>query len=334
MRLLVIGGTQFVGRHLVTAALAAGHHVTLLHRGRTGADLFPEADHRLADRDDEAALSTALADGAWDATVDVCAYRPRQITALADALGGRGGRYVFVSSASVYNPQDPCFTEAGRVFAEIDPEPTEVTDATYGPLKVACERVAGERFASTLVLRPTYVIGPWDANGGFDYWVHRIARGGDVLAPGSPDAPMQVIDARDIAEFTLTALADGRVGTFQLVGASATYTFGDLLNDVAAGVGATDATVTWVDNSFLLTAGESAGTLPLWSQGDPVEDLASTCDPAASLAAGLVARSVAASARDVLALGKPPERFMTVDREAELLGRHRGSRQSRLDSLR
>lgn len=329
MRLLVIGGTQFVGRHLVTAALAAGHDVTLVHRGRTGADLFPQAAHRLADRDDVEALSAAVAHGEWDATVDVCAYRPRQVTALADALDGRGGRYVLVSTASVYDPEATGFTEDGRVFAEIEPEPAEVTDAAYGPLKVGCERIARERFGATLVVRPTYVIGPWDSNRAFDYWVHRIARGGEVLAPGNADAPMQVIDARDIADFIVTALADDRVGTFHLVGASATYTFGDLLNDVTAGVGATDATLTWVDNSFLLAAGESARTLPLWSQGDPVEDLASTADPAASLEAGLVVRSVADSARDVLRAGTQPERFMSGDREAELLRQYRADPQYR-----
>src|SRR6478609_1008659 len=111
MRLLVIGGTKFVGRHLVDAALADGHAVTLLHRGVTGADLFPDAEHRLADRNDAAALTDALADGSWDATIDVSAYRPGQVAALADALNGRGGRYVFVSSVSVYDPEAAGFAE-------------------------------------------------------------------------------------------------------------------------------------------------------------------------------------------------------------------------------
>src|SRR5258705_7015344 len=158
MRMLVVGGTRFVGRHLVAGALAAGHEVTLLHRGRTGADLFPEAEHRLADRSDPAALSAALADGRWDATIDVCAYLPRQVGALADALDGRGGAYVFISTASVYNPMGPGFDEGGRVFEEVDPEPEAMTDETYGALKVGCERTARERFGAPLILRPTYVI--------------------------------------------------------------------------------------------------------------------------------------------------------------------------------
>ncbi|MGN9907584.1 NAD-dependent epimerase/dehydratase family protein [Phytohabitans sp. LJ34] len=324
MRVLVVGGTKFVGRHIVAAAIEAGHDVALLHRGRTGAGLFLDAEHRLADRDDTAALSAALADGVWDATLDVSAYLPRQVTALADALDGRGGRYVFVSTTSVYDPRTAGFTEDGRVVGEIDPEPETVTDATYGPLKVGCERLARERFHAPLVIRPTYVIGPWDHSQRFDYWVQRIARGGEVLAPGDADAPMQVIDARDLADFVVASLATGRVGTFHLVGASATYTFGDLLDDIATGVGATDTTVTWVENAFLRAAGETARTLPLWSAGDPVEDLASTADPAASLAAGLRVRPVADSARDVLVGGRPLERFMTRDREAELLRRYLG----------
>lgn len=323
MRVLVVGGTRFVGRHLVEAAIAAGHDVTLLHRGRSGSDLFPQADHRLADRNDSPALAEALADGEWDATIDVSAYRPRQVTSLADALDGRGGAYVYVSSASVYNPVTTGFAEDGRLFDEILPPPEEITNTTYGPLKVSCERIARERFADSLVVRPTYVVGPWDHSGRFDYWVHRVARGGEILAPGSEDDPLQVIDARDQAAFVMSALRDGRLGTFHLVGASATYTFGQLLRDIAVGVGTASPVITWVDNAFLLAEGETADSVPLWSAGDPVEDLASTADPAASLAAGLTVRSVSESARDVLAGGSAPAGFLTPERETELLARRR-----------
>lgn len=319
MRILVIGGTRFVGRHVVAAATAAGHDVTLLHRGLHGADLFGDSAHRLADRNDADALAAALAEGEWDATIDVCGYRPSQVSLLADALAGRGGRYVFVSSASVYKPTGPGFTETGRVFKELQPEPTTVTAETYGPLKVACERVARERFGPVLVVRPTYVIGPWDHNAGFDYWVHRIARGGEILAPGAPTDPMQVIDARDLAEFVLTSVDNRRDGTFHVVGASAAYTFGELLRDIATGVGAASPVVTWVNNDFLQSAGVTPQALPLWSGGDPVEDLASTADPAASLAAGLTVRPVGDSARDVLADGTAPTDFLTAERETELL---------------
>jgi hypothetical protein len=121
----------------------------------------------------------------------------------------------------------------------------------------------------------------------------------------------------------LTALASGTSGTLHMVGGSGTYTFGELLADIRAGVGAPEATITWVDNAFLLDAGETAETLPLWSQGDPTEDLASTADPAASLAAGLVPRPVANSARDVLSTSLPPDGMLTAEHEAELLERWR-----------
>ncbi|MEV0643698.1 NAD-dependent epimerase/dehydratase family protein [Phytomonospora sp. NPDC050363] len=323
MRILLIGGTRFVGRHIAAAALAAGHEVTLLHRGRTGNDVFGDkARHLLADRDDPEALATALAGGEWDATVDVCAYFPRQVRGLADALGGRGGRHVLISSSSVYDPEGPGFTEDGRVHRLEGPEPAEVTEANYGGLKVLCERDAADRHGeSTLILRPTYIVGPWDPYGRLDHWAHRIARGGEVLAPGAPGAPIQVVDPRDIAAFTLDCLDTGHAGTFHLVGGSAEYTFADLLEDVRRGVGEPEVEFTWVADEFLIDAGVTAESLPMWSRGDRAEDLCSTADPGASLRAGLNVRPVASIARDVLTVGTAPATALTAEREAELLAR-------------
>ncbi|GIG56020.1 isoflavone reductase [Longispora fulva] len=326
MRILIIGGTRFIGRHIAATALAAGHEVTLLHRGRTGGDLFDgAARHLLADRDDPDALAATLADGEWDATIDICAYLPGQVTTLADALGARGGRYVLISTASVYDPEGPGFTEDSRLHELEGPTPTdvsEVTYANYGALKVLCERVASDRFGDAiLVLRPSYVIGPWDHFGHVDYWAHRIARGGQILAPGAPGTPLQVIDARDIAEFTVTALAEGRSGTLHLVGASATSTYADFLDEVRAGIGVAESTVTWVDDAFLLAEGETVASLPMWAQGDRAEELTSAADPAASLRAGLRLRPVAESAREALATGAPSKKALTAEREAELLAR-------------
>jgi 2'-hydroxyisoflavone reductase len=164
MHILVVGGTRFIGRHVVDQALAAGHRVTVFHRGRSGADLFHDDDRvelRIGDRNEDL---SALAEGRWDATVDTCAYVPRQVQQLADTLGDRGGRYLLVSSVSAYaSPVHAGFTEDAPLAELDDPGTEEVTGETYGGLKVLCERAAVDRFGpSTVVVRPTYVVGPDD----------------------------------------------------------------------------------------------------------------------------------------------------------------------------
>jgi 2'-hydroxyisoflavone reductase len=140
MRILMIGGTRFIGRHVVEAALAAGHDVTIFHRGRTGSGLFPDVEHRLGDRDSDL---SALANGGWDATVDTCAYFPRQVHELADVLGQRGGHHLLVSSVSAYaSPDGPGLTEDAPLIELADPTVEDVTNETYGGLKVLCERAA------------------------------------------------------------------------------------------------------------------------------------------------------------------------------------------------
>ncbi|MFD0885082.1 NAD-dependent epimerase/dehydratase family protein, partial [Streptosporangium algeriense] len=282
MRILIIGGTRFVGRHITEAALAAGHEVSLLHRGRTGADLFPEAEHLAADRNTDLSI---LRDRTWDATIDVSAYLPTQVDLLADALST--GRYLLISSTSVYTPPpSPGFTEDSPL-AEIDgPVPTEVTIETYGALKVLCERAAAARFGrDALVVRPTYVIGPHDHTGRFTYWVNRIAEGGEVLAPGDPTDPIQVIDARDLASW-IVALLDRPSGpddprVFHVVSPAPPYSFGDMLEAILAEVGPPGTTLTWVGTDFLLAEGENGLSLPLWLEGDRWMAV-NTADPAAA----------------------------------------------------
>ncbi|GLZ78834.1 hypothetical protein Afil01_36410 [Actinorhabdospora filicis] len=323
MRILLIGGTRFVGRHLTEALIAAGHEVTLVHRGRTGTELFDgRAKHVLADRDDTAALTAALAEGEWDATIDVCAYFPRHVTTLAAALGGRGGRYVLVSTLSVYTLDEPGFGEDASLIEIDGPVPETITEETYGALKVLCERAAGELFGEgTLILRPTYIVGPWDPYRRLDYWTHRVARGGEILAPGGPDTPVQVVDARDIADFTVACLDEGRAGVFHLVGGSGEYTFAALFADIAAGLGVGEPVVTWVDKAFLEAEGVSDADLPMAGIGDATHDVGGTADPAASLRAGFSARSIARTAAELA--GLPLEKGLSGEREAEVLARWR-----------
>ena len=315
MRLLVIGGTRFVGRHLVEAALAAGHDVTLVHRSPT--ELFPSARHVLADRDDDL---SALADGEWDATVDMCAYLPGQVRSLAAALGGRGGHHVLVSSVSVYaDPPGPGGDEDSALLPVAGDDVDEVTGSTYGPLKVACERAAtashGDRLA---VVRPTYVVGPNDHTGRYPWWVRRMARGGQVLAPGAPEDPAQVVDVRDLADFQL-GLATGRIaGVFNAV--RPTLPWSELLEATAA-IAPAGTTLTWVDGEWLTEQGVTGADLPLWSEG--VVEWQSAMSPARAEAAGLRHRPLSETVRDTAAWATDDRLVdgvgLTATREAELL---------------
>jgi 2'-hydroxyisoflavone reductase len=317
MRILMIGGTRFVGKHIVAAALGAGHEVTIFHRGQTGADLFPDATHVNGDRNDGFA---ALSEGSWDATIDTCGYVPRHVTSLADALGHRAGQYVFISSVSVYQTPVAGYDESSSLAALADPTTEDVTNDTYGGLKVLCERAALARYGpSTLIVRPTFVVGPDDFSWRFPYWVARIARGGDVLAPGPDEDPAQVIDARDMAEWIVSMVERRAGGVFHTVGPAEYITWRQLLESIAATVAPPGTTLTWVDAAMLLAADVS---FPLWMAGDP-DRFISAASPAAAMAAGLRLRPLADTIRDTLewcngqsqptTAGPPPER------EAELL---------------
>jgi 2'-hydroxyisoflavone reductase len=325
MRILVIGGTRFVGRHVVASALDAGHDVTLLHRGRTGGDLFPDVERLIGDRDEDLGV---LAEGRWDATIDTCAYVPRQVQTLADALGERGGRYLLVSSVSAYaSPSARGFAEDAPLAVLDDPAAEEVTGETYGGLKVLCERAAVDRFGpTTAVVRPTYVVGPDDYTWRFPWWVARLAAGGDVLAPGPADAPSQVIDVRDMAAWMVGLLEQHARGAFHAAGPSAGFTWGEQLDSVAGAVAPAGTTLTWVDEKWLL--GEQVGEqdLPLWSRGDP-DMLIMTADPSAALATGLTIRPLEQTVRDTLAwtrtVEQPATPGLSQERERDLLARWR-----------
>ncbi|MEV8630676.1 NAD-dependent epimerase/dehydratase family protein [Streptosporangium sp. NPDC051023] len=320
MRILIIGGTQFVGRHITSAAIAAGHEVSLLHRGRTGSDLFPDAEHLTADRNADLSL---LNDRKWDVTIDVSAYLPAQVDSLADALSTQ--RYVLISSTAVYTtPSSPGFTEDSPL-AEIDgPAPQTVTNETYGALKVLCERTAHARFGrGTLIVRPTYVIGPHDHTGRFTYWVNRISRGGEVLAPGDPSDPIQVIDGRDMASWIVSMLERPEsAGTFHAVSPAPPFSFGDMLETIMAEVAPPGTTLTWVGQDFLLAEGEDGTSLPLWSEGDGWMAV-NTADPAAARAAGLDPRPLRRSVREIRESEATFSTDVTItpEREAELLAR-------------
>ena len=216
MRLLVLGGTKFLGRAIVEEALARGHEVTTFTRGVTNPELFPEAERLRGDRDGDL---SALEGRAWDAVIDTSGYVPRIVRASAEALRD-SGFYVFVSSISVYAELPPGYDEASPVEELEDPE-TEDVRAHYGALKAACERVVddvfGERAAN---LRFGLIVGPHDPTDRFTYWPDRVARGGEMLAPGAPDRAWQFVDVRDGAAFALDVAGRRLPGRFNVTNSS------------------------------------------------------------------------------------------------------------------
>jgi 2'-hydroxyisoflavone reductase len=321
MRILIVGGTAFVGRHIAQAAVDGGHDVTLFHRGKTGSDLFPEATHLFGDRNDDL---SALAGRSWDATIDTCGFFPRQVRSLAAALAGCGGRYVYISSVSAYSTAVPWNYDESAPLAELsDEDATEITAENYGGLKVACERAAIQLFGpGTTIIRPTYVIGPYDRSYRFTWWVDRLARGGRVLAPGDPDDVIQLIDARDQGSWIVSLLERSITGTFHTVNPAPPFGFGQMLAEIAAEVAPAGTDLVWVDSEFLVGQGVDGNALPLWAEGDSEGANLNAASPATAFAAGLSPRPLRQTVADIRAAGPVPDRpgvGLAPEREAELL---------------
>lgn len=311
MRLLVLGGTAFLGRTVAEIALAAGHEVTCAARGVSGR--VPEgAGFVPVDRDLPDGLA-ALAGHRFDALVDV-ATRPSHVRRAVEAFAGRVAHAAFVSTGSVYADQATPGQRASSAPV-VPAAPPEVDDpsaddhAAYGPCKVAAEEAVRAGFGKdrTFVCRAGLIIGPGDTSGRFGYWVSRLARGGNVLAPGEPDEPVQYVDVRDLAAWLVLAAEARLTGVFDGIGAPVPREH--FLTHVAAGVGAPVA-FHWVDQDFLLEQGVrpwmGERSLPMWLPLPRYAGFLSR-DVSASLAAGLHTRDVAHTARDTLAwLGSSP----------------------------
>ncbi|HEV8194134.1 MAG TPA: NAD-dependent epimerase/dehydratase family protein [Ktedonobacterales bacterium] len=324
MRLLILGGTHFLGRHLATAALARGHSVSLFHRGKTGSDLFPEAEYLPGDRDGNL---EALGGRAWDAVIDTSGYVPRLARASADKLKGAVGHYTFISTISVYAgfPETPHIDESSPVGKLEDPTIEEVTGESYGPLKALCEQAVAEVFPEhTLAVRPGLIVGPYDPTDRFTYWPSRVARGGEMLAPGRAGFPIQFIDARDLAAWTLTMTEQRQTGTFNATGPDHALTMGELLDESKRASGS-DVSFTWVPDAFLGEAGaEGWSELPLWVSETEAPGL-SNVNCAQAYAAGLSFRPLEETVRDTLAWAatRPQDYQMKAglspEKEAEIL---------------
>ena len=330
MKLLMIGGTRFVGRHIVEAALARGDSVTLFNRGRTGA-APPGVEFRQGDRNGDLA---ALAEGRWDAVVDTCGYLPAEVAHMAQMLRGRVGCYLFISSVSVYASTSTPSREESPLGTIADPDTTTVDGRTYGPLKALCEAQVERGFpGAALVLRPGLIVGPHDPTQRYTYWPARLARaaeGDTVLAPGTPNAPVQWIDVRDLAAFALRCIHSGARGHFNVVSEGGRFTFGELLAACAACGASAGVKVRfeWCDIAALQAQGvEPWSDLPLAVPADDEHRAFMLTDASRAIGAGLASRPLARTVADTLAWyrGLPPEQQvfdkagLTPEREAAVL---------------
>jgi len=321
MRILVIGGTRFVGRATVEEAVARGHEVTIFHRGQTEPEGLPEVEHLHGDRDGGLGL---LAGRGWDAVLDTSAYHPRAVRELAEALGEAAGHYTLVSTVSVYGDGTPQGADERTPITQPPfPETEEITFGTYGPLKAACEQAAREAFGERcLIIRPGYIVGPYDTTDRFTSWVRRVARGGEIAAGGPPELPLQMIDVRDLAEFMLGRIEARDSDLYVAVGPGRTLTWGETL-ETAREVSGSDARFTWIDLAFAdEQLGDERGMLlPMW---DPDEPAFLAFDASHARAAGLrhrePAETIEATLRWDRERGQPPlSAGLDPDRERELL---------------
>lgn len=323
LRLLILGGTAFLGPELVGAARGRGHTVTLFNRGKTRPELFPDVEKLHGDRDGKLG---ALEGRAWDAVIDTSGYVPRLVRASAELLAPRVPLYVFVSSISAYADSPKGLTEDSPVQALEDPK-TEDVRGHYGALKAACEKAAAEATGGrALSVRPGLIVGPGDPTDRFTYWPLRLDRGGEVLCPGDGSDPAQVIDVRDLAAWMIRAVEDGRTGTVNAVGPAAPLTMAGLVEACRAPGSA--ATLAWVETAFLEKEKVAPwGDLPVWIPSGGASAGMARVSNVRAVAAGLRFRPLAETARDTLTWWKalPPERRqkpragLSPEREAAVL---------------
>jgi 2'-hydroxyisoflavone reductase len=331
MRILIIGGTRFLGRYLVEAALDRSHEVTLFNRGKTNPDLFPQLETILGDREKDVSKLTEAGRN-WDAVIDVAGYIPRIVRLSAEVLKESVARYVFISSISVYDNFKQIGIDESYPVGKIQDETIEeITGETYGPLKALCEKavqdIYGER---TLIIRPGLIVGPHDPMDRFTYWPVRVARGGDVLAPQKPEAAIQIIDVRDLSEFTIKLIEENASGIYNATGPDYELTIGKLL-EVSKQVSGRDANFMWASVEFLNQHKvEAWSDMPTWIPDDEEGVGFSRVDVSKAIAAGLKFRPLEETVRDTLAWAqtRPDDHQwragLTAEREAEVLDALKG----------
>jgi 2'-hydroxyisoflavone reductase len=297
--ILVLGGTGFLGPHVVTAALARGHSVTLFNRGKTHADLFPGVEKLHGDRDGHL---EALANRTWDAVVDPSGYVPRLVKASAELLAPSVGHYVFISTISVYAKMDVVDADESLALDTLADPTSEDVKAHYGALKALCEQAAEAAMPGRVAtLRPGLIIGPGDPTGRFSHWPTRLAEGGEVLAPGNGQTPVQYIDGRDLGAWIVRVVEDRTVGTMNALGPEHRVTMKQVLDDCNHALG-DKAQLTWVDAAFLDKHGVAPWSeMPMWIDNQGEFAGFGTLRNTRAVKAGLTFRPIGDTARDTLA---------------------------------
>jgi 2'-hydroxyisoflavone reductase len=331
-RILILGGTSFLGPALVEAARARGDEVTLFNRGKTNPGKFTDVEQLHGDRNGQL---DALRGRSWDVCIDTSGYVPRIVRMSAELLAPAVERYVFVSSISVYEETIPPGSGEDYRVAQLADPATEDVRANYGALKAASERAAEAAMPGrVLVVRPGLIVGPGDPTDRFTYWPVRLAEGGEVLAPGTGDDPIQVIDVRDLGTW-MVDMADRRAtGTFNAVGPAGRTTMRTMLADSQPAKGP-PAPLTWVPAAFLEKEKvEPWSDMPVWIPSGGPESGMSQVSIARALGAGLRFRPLAETARDTLAWweGLPAERRakpragLSRERERQVLAAWKAAR--------
>jgi nucleoside-diphosphate-sugar epimerase len=338
MKLLIIGGTRFLGRHLVTAALARDHEVTLFNRGNYSL----QADVETIDGDRHSELDK-LKGRRWDAVVDTCGHLPHAVRSAAEALSDSVNRYVFVSSQNAYaNVSVPDIAEDYPLATLTDEQLDQANaidtkgqpsyGALYGGLKALCERAAEEVMPGrVLVLRPGLIVGPYDYSDRFTYWVVRVAAGGEVLAPGRPERFVQFIDGRDLADWTVKMIERDAAGAYNAHGRPNTLTMQGLLEECKT-VSQSDAQFTWASEEFLLEQQVAAWSeMPLWLPEEASPHLKGFMfiSPRKAIGEGLTFRPLSDTIRDTLSWyqthqsNEPLKAGLNSDKERALLDKLR-----------
>jgi 2'-hydroxyisoflavone reductase len=325
-KILILGGTGFLGPALVAAAQPRGHTLTLFNRGKTRPGLFPEVEKLHGDRDGDL---KALEGRAWDAVIDTSGYVPRVVGASAKLLAPNVAQYLFVSTISVYKDLETSSVDEGAPVATVEDEKTEDVSQHYGALKALSEKAAEAAMPGrATIVRPGLIVGEGDPTDRFSYWPVRVARGGEVLSPGDGEDPVQFIDVRDLAAFILGLVEQQAVGTFNATGPVHTLTMRQLLEACRTASGA-QATFTWVDTPWLVDQQKVMpwSDMPVWIPRMAEERGMAKVSNARALEHGLTVRPTVDTARDTLAWFRtlPPERQqklhagLTAERERELL---------------